>query len=115
MQIGNACWELYSLGLTCPDNALKSYIATFQEHGIQPDGKMVGQMNIQPVRSLTCDDLKPSDDTVGVEDHSYNTFFSETQSGKHVPRAVFVDLEPTVVGKESPPSLFCCFVFAVMI
>ncbi|WKY08116.1 hypothetical protein Q1695_007536 [Nippostrongylus brasiliensis] len=49
------------------------------EHGIQPDGIM------------------PSDQTVGVEDSSYNTFFSETQSGKHVPRAVFVDLEPTVV------------------
>ncbi|KAK6751729.1 hypothetical protein RB195_003257 [Necator americanus] len=49
------------------------------EHGIQPDGIM------------------PTDQTVGVEDSSYNTFFSETQSGKHVPRAVFVDLEPTVV------------------
>ncbi|KAI1718057.1 trehalase domain-containing protein [Ditylenchus destructor] len=62
VQIGNACWELYSL-----------------EHGIQPDGRM------------------PSDTTVGIEDHSYNTFFSETQSGKHVPRAIFLDLEPTVV------------------
>ncbi|GMT37546.1 hypothetical protein PFISCL1PPCAC_28843, partial [Pristionchus fissidentatus] len=41
------------------------------EHGIQPDGTM------------------PSDKTVGVEDSSYNTFFAETQSGKHVPRAVF--------------------------
>ncbi|KAI1731480.1 trehalase domain-containing protein [Ditylenchus destructor] len=49
------------------------------EHGIQPDGRM------------------PSDTTVGIEDHSYNTFFSETQSGKHVPRAIFLDLEPTVV------------------
>ena len=28
---------------------------------------------------------------------SFNTFFSETGAGKHVPRAVFVDLEPTVV------------------
>ena len=30
-------------------------------------------------------------------DDSFNTFFSETGSGKHVPRAVFVDLEPTVI------------------
>ena len=30
-------------------------------------------------------------------DDSFSTFFSETGSGKHVPRAVFVDLEPTVV------------------
>ncbi len=40
----------------------------------------------------------PSDKTVGSGDDSFNTFFSETGSGKHVPRAVFVDLEPTVVG-----------------
>ena len=31
------------------------------------------------------------------QDDSFNTFFSETGGGKHVPRAVFVDLEPTVV------------------
>ena len=52
------------------------------EHGIQPDGQM------------------PSDKTIGGGDDSFNTFFSETGAGKHVPRAVFVDLEPTVVGKE---------------
>ena len=41
----------------------------------------------------------PSDKAVGTGDDSFNTFFSETGAGKHVPRAVFVDLEPTVVGK----------------
>ncbi|KAK9687576.1 alpha-tubulin [Basidiobolus ranarum] len=45
------------------------------EHGIQPDGQM----------------------TVPKTDDSFSTFFSETGSGKHVPRTVFVDLEPTVV------------------
>ena len=30
-------------------------------------------------------------------DDSFNTFFSETGAGKHVPRAVYIDLEPTVV------------------
>ncbi|TPP61720.1 Tubulin alpha chain [Fasciola gigantica] len=49
------------------------------EHGIQPDGQM------------------PDDKTMGLADGSFNTFFSETGLGKHVPRAVFVDLEPTVV------------------
>ncbi|KAG6414632.1 hypothetical protein SASPL_122005 [Salvia splendens] len=49
------------------------------EHGIQPDGMM------------------PSDTTVGVGNDAFNTFFSETGSGKHVPRAIFVDLEPTVI------------------
>ena len=51
------------------------------EHGIQPDGQM------------------PSDVTVGGGDDSFNTFFSETNSGKHVPRAIFVDMEPSVIGK----------------
>ena len=30
---------------------------------------------------------------------SHTTFFAEMESGKRVPRAVFVDLEPTVVGR----------------
>ena len=45
----------------------------------------------------------PSDKTLGGGDDSFNTFFSETGAGKHVPRAVFVDLEPTVIGK--PPEI----------
>lgn len=46
---------------------------------LQPDGQM------------------PSDKTIGGGDDAFNTFFSETGAGKHVPRAVFVDLEPTVI------------------
>ena len=49
------------------------------EHGIQPDGQM------------------PSDKTIRGGDDAFNTFFSETGAGKHVPRTVFVDLEPTVI------------------
>ncbi|KAH8045899.1 hypothetical protein JL722_13950 [Aureococcus anophagefferens] len=37
----------------------------------------------------------PSDKTIGGGDDAFNTFF-ETGAGKHVPRAVYVDLEPTV-------------------
>jgi len=48
------------------------------EHGIDPDGMM------------------PGDTSVGVAQDSFNTFFSETPSGKHVPRSIYVDLEPTV-------------------
>ena len=47
------------------------------EHGIAPDGRM------------------PSDKAPG--DDSFSTFFQETGQGKHVPRAIFVDLEPSVV------------------
>ncbi|VDN41010.1 unnamed protein product [Gongylonema pulchrum] len=38
----------------------------------------------------------PSDKQTVVDD-SMSTFFSETESGKHVPRAMLVDLEPTVI------------------
>ena len=53
------------------------------EHGIKPDGQI------------------PNDASLGVSDDSFNTFFSETSSGTHVPRAVFADLEPSVIGKYS--------------
>ncbi|MEJ1277490.1 hypothetical protein NN561_008407 [Cricetulus griseus] len=29
--------------------------------------------------------------------HSFSTYFSETDTGKHVPQTVFIDLEPTVI------------------
>merc|ERR1719293_164688 len=34
--------------------------------------------------------------SVNGNDDAFTTFFSETGSGKHVPRAVYVDLEPSV-------------------
>ena len=33
---------------------------------------------------------------MGSDDNSFSTFFAETGTGVHTPRAVFVDLEPTV-------------------
>jgi len=49
------------------------------EHGIQPDGMIL------------------PDQEVAQTDDSFGTFFAQTGAGKHVPRAIFVDLEPTVV------------------
>lgn len=51
------------------------------EHGIQPNGQI------------------PSDVTFGAGDDSFTTFFAETSSGKHVPRALFIDMEPSVIGE----------------
>lgn len=48
------------------------------EHGINPDGSI-------------------SEDSVAAKDNSYTTFFSATGKSKQVPRAIFVDLEPTVI------------------
>jgi len=49
------------------------------EHGIQPDGQM-------PPENKS-------------EDNTFETFFSETESGKYEARALFVDLEPTIIDK----------------
>eukprot|EP00008_Paramoeba_atlantica_P013888 CAMPEP_0201500976 /NCGR_PEP_ID=MMETSP0151_2-20130828/83342_1 /ASSEMBLY_ACC=CAM_ASM_000257 /TAXON_ID=200890 /ORGANISM="Paramoeba atlantica, Strain 621/1 / CCAP 1560/9" /LENGTH=588 /DNA_ID=CAMNT_0047894451 /DNA_START=144 /DNA_END=1911 /DNA_ORIENTATION=+ len=49
------------------------------EHGINPDGTM------------------PQETGAVVEDDAFNTFFAETGAGRHVPRALFVDLEPSVI------------------
>ena len=49
------------------------------EHGIQPDRQI------------------PNDKTVGGGNDAFNTFFNETGAEKHVPRAMFFDLEPTVI------------------
>jgi tubulin alpha len=46
----------------------------------------------------------PTDKTIGGGDDAFNTFFSETGAGKHVPRAVFLDLEPTVIDEASAPN-----------
>jgi len=46
------------------------------EHGIKPDGKM----------NLSV-----------AEDNSFQTFFTETGRGQYVPRAIMVDLEPSVI------------------
>ena len=43
-------------------------------------------------------------------DDSFSTFFAETGAGKHVPRAVFVDLEPSVIGKKWQIYLFTAFI-----
>lgn len=51
------------------------------EHGIHPDGQL------------------PQDLTIAGIDDSFSTFFAESANGHYVPRALFIDLEPTVVGK----------------
>ena len=69
VQMGNSCWELYCL-----------------EHGINPDGSM------KPVEKKSSED--PAQETI---DESFSTFFASTDTNRQVPRAVLVDLEPTVV------------------
>ncbi len=49
------------------------------EHGIDPTGKVAA-------------------DRLNDVNDSHTTFFAEMESGKRVPRAIYIDLEPTVVG-----------------
>ncbi|KAK2140014.1 hypothetical protein LSH36_1517g00022, partial [Paralvinella palmiformis] len=66
--MGNACWELYCL-----------------EHGIKPDGVLLEKRE------------KCHHENGYSDEAAFGTFFGTTTSGKYVPRAVYVDLEPTVV------------------
>lgn len=53
-----------------------------QEHGILPDG----------TRGPDCSEFDPTDD-------EYTSFFHATTGGQYVPRAVFVDTEPSVINE----------------
>ncbi|PAA84737.1 hypothetical protein BOX15_Mlig029723g3 [Macrostomum lignano] len=86
VQLGNACWELYCL-----------------EHGIRPDGTKLGAAPPVAAHSMySCSSScqQPQPQTCCSHDscpNSEETFFAETQNGSRVPRAMFVDLEPTVI------------------
>ena len=64
------------------------------EHGIGPDGMMVDH------------------DRSGEYDDSFSTFFSTTGTGKHVPRALFVDLEPSVIDEVVKVSVIFYLIFS---
>jgi tubulin alpha len=71
VQTGNACWELFSL-----------------EHDIQPNGR---------VADVRDDRSSSTRRSVDEGNESVGTFFKEIDSGQYVPRAVMIDLEPTVI------------------
>jgi tubulin alpha len=52
------------------------------EHGLNPDGTLKHSASINDGANNA---------------HAFETFFSEAQAGKYVPRTLFVDLEPTVI------------------
>ncbi|XP_034238342.1 tubulin alpha-4 chain-like [Thrips palmi] len=96
VQMGNACWELYCL-----------------EHGIAPSGTRSESAPDSSTTSATASLLaapctspfgsslapygSPAPFMSPSESSGRDTFFCETSAGKHVPRAIMVDLEPTVV------------------
>jgi hypothetical protein len=69
--------ELYTVehGLSV---SLKTSFFQLQLIFIQPDGRLM--------------EGSPS-----ANDNGFSTFFSETSSGKHVPRSLYIDLEPNVI------------------
>jgi hypothetical protein len=75
-RMGAVSYGLPSSTYRINSNKLGSYLL---EHGLQPDGR-----------------LNPE-----AEDRSssgtFSTLFSETESGKYVPRSIFVDLDPSPI------------------
>eukprot|EP00461_Guttulinopsis_vulgaris_P000300 UN00300 len=68
------CLNIGQAGVQIGNSMFELFCA---EHGLTADGRL------QPGLERT--------------DDSFTTFFSESSSGKYVPRSVYVDLEPTVV------------------
>jgi len=71
VQVGNSCWELFCM-----------------EHNIAPDGTL----KTPPPGAV-------ASSASSGEGGAFNTFFAETgqKDNKYVPRALFLDLEPTVI------------------
>ena len=115
VQMGNACWELFCLehGIQ-PDGQMPSVsearppqppcaeakAALRSSWPRPPPGEFLRAYihGVPPLLAPSpCSLCLPQDETIGEGDDAFNTFFSETGAGKHVPRTVYVDLEPTVV------------------
>jgi hypothetical protein len=103
IQVGNACWELYCLEHGCvarlPPPPLHACIQVLRHLApllITALRLTLPVLSIVPsslCRRIQPDGQMPTDKTIGGGDDAFNTFFSETGAGKHVPRCVFVDLE----------------------
>ena len=88
-QIGNSCWELYCL-----------------EHGISQEGRKLAADDPENQENskhfIFCHDDSNTNClillfSIDTRETSFSTFFSETGSGKYVPRALYIDLEPSVI------------------
>lgn len=64
--------------LKCERLLVESCYRYLLEHGLGPDGK-------------------PNPETTVTDTGAYETFFTETRGNKHVPRSIFVDLDPSPV------------------
>lgn len=101
-QIGNACWELYGLehnigvdGLLIENNG-KSAAAAANEETAPPSSAPAATTGNA---GNTADSSSGAGGNKATKHHQYfNTFYTESSNGKYVPRAIFVDLEPTVLG-----------------
>ena len=54
-------------------------------------------MRVFPYKSLRQPDGRLIEGSTSSRDDGFSTFFSETSAGKHVPRSLYVDLEPNVI------------------
>lgn len=60
----------------CPPICIDCECRYLLEHGLEPDGRPNGE--------------------ISKDAGAFETFFTETGKGKYVPRALFVDLDPSV-------------------
>jgi tubulin alpha len=99
VQIGNACCESF----IHPSRHKKTVVLTHQRGALYPRARAErAPFSFPKVPSyLTFFFAQPDgrimEGSPSSSDSGFSTFFSETGSGKHVPRSLYVDLEPGVI------------------
>lgn len=123
-QIGSACWELYCLEHGVPTIPPQScsysplFLPPKSRSAHAPDvagchthfstvlrafPDRLGLLYTNTQIQINCESVTPGIKPDGTIDENapkstgFSTFFNETRRGKFVPRAVFVDLEPSVI------------------
>ena len=121
MQIGNASWELYCLehNISADGQILDNPTTNGHQlienghtngstngnqdvNGEHQDGRVSRSGDKPPVVKTAWGDQNEDTSTNGdvKSEGSISSFFMETSSGKCVPHAIMVDLEPTVIGND---------------
>lgn len=93
IQIGNACCMPFILPLaSCLLSTRGVIYPRTRPQRMLPyrQASRVADLPLKP-------DGRLSENSPSAHDSGFSTFFSETGSGKHVPRSLYIDLEPGVI------------------
>lgn len=98
VQIGNACCKLLSC-LIARFRSKTGHRGALHARA-RAERKQTSLSTCLPSKCLPClhqPDGRPAESSKTSNDSGFSTFFSETGSGKYVPRSLYIDLEPGAI------------------